>query len=148
MKLVHALAVLVALSGAVALAGGTRPLNDISLSLRLNGERTHPLQADGGHLQLVSATTAVAQATVTCGEVYQASCRSLPAILCEGSTDGGCSPNTNDPNTGPVIAAGGYWYWVAQTCPNLSDGGIVTTKTVAAVSPDGGGVGCVLYLMK
>lgn len=120
-----------------------RPPAPLSLSLQLNGEASADISPDGGALRLVSATTAVASATVQCGRAYKISCPSLAANFCANSTDGGgCGFALSDQNYGDPIASGGHLYVTFDDCPPN------TTKTVYAVSPTGAGVGCVLLRMR
>lgn len=113
-----------------------RPPAPFSFSLTLNGEPVCDLSADGGCVRLVSATTAVASATVNCGAVYRIDCASTAANVCFKPTDGGCSTSIYDVNYGAPVPAASYLYAVTDDCAPA------TTKIITAVATNGTGLAC------
>ncbi len=93
---------------------GARPGNAVSLEQLQLGERSRPLQSDGGGLLLWTADAGVATVTVTGGGLYTFQNIGPPAAGChlctpnpDGLTwDGGCSGTVTDPNYGVFIDGG------------------------------------------
>lgn len=124
--------------------------SELGLFLLLNGERTRPVQADGGGLMLYTADAGVAEVTVPSGGVvYVENAGSNICHLCgpgpsASSTtadwDGGCSATASNVNYGSPIAATTGQRWIS-----LRD----TTTTLRAV-PASGSTTCTLpvYLMR
>ena len=138
-SLAFSLAFLVALVSAPADA---RPPAPLAASLMLNGEARCDIAGDGGCTRLVSTTTAIANAVISCGGVYKVVCPTTAANLCTRSQDAGCNFNQADEEYGDPIAAGGFLYFVANDCPPNS------TKYIYAVSPTGAGVSCPILRMR
>lgn len=123
------------LSSSPALAGGTRPVAPLNLSLQLNGESIPTLGEDAGingiRGLLLQGAGNVASVPVNAGGVYRIDC--MPdggAIhLCTSSTDGGCSADPTDINWGIPVAAGGFYYVTLQE--TAARAAITTTRIYA-----------------
>lgn len=129
------------------LAQGARPTTPLALEQLKIGERSRPLQSDGGGLLLWTADAGVATATVSAGGLYvieNAGTVAQGCWLCgpnpDGVTwDGGCSTTSNDPNYGRFLDGG------SSVVVLLRD----TTTTLKAI-PASGVVTCTLpvWLMR
>lgn len=110
--IIFALGIAMGLALSVPRAEAGRPSNAVSLEQLQLGERSRPLQTDGGGLLLWTADAGVASATVSGGGLYVfENLGTNGCFLCgpnpDGATwDGGCSAAISDPNYGQWLDAG------------------------------------------
>jgi len=92
--------------------------SELSLFLTLNGERSRPVQVDGGGLRLVTTDAGLAEVIVSGGSVYYLeNVGSTACHLCgpnpdQLTWDGGCNTTVADVNYGFPLPVGGY-RWIS-----------------------------------